>query len=180
LTALVRCRLRNPYDEGSRGGSWNVFADRRAQAAGMVVTPIKLLAGRRKRRQAGLLHCQGRRYADSHRPGNRPGWKDIARWNNLDNANLIEVGQVLRSCPPAPAAVGGATETGVVDATCHFVGGCSCQRLPPAGPGLAASAAVGRWRLRHPAAPPCGSLSVLIDEEIAFHLACFGRSAGRL
>jgi lipoprotein NlpD len=31
-------------------------------------------------------------------------WKDIARWNNLENANLIEVGQVLRVVPPeAPA-----------------------------------------------------------------------------
>jgi lipoprotein NlpD len=29
-------------------------------------------------------------------------WRDIARWNNLDNANLIEVGQVLRVVPPAP------------------------------------------------------------------------------
>lgn len=29
-------------------------------------------------------------------------WKDIARWNNLDNANLIEIGQVLRVLPPGP------------------------------------------------------------------------------
>lgn len=29
-------------------------------------------------------------------------WRDIARWNNLDNPNLIEVGQVLRVEPPAP------------------------------------------------------------------------------
>lgn len=28
-------------------------------------------------------------------------WKDIARWNNMDNPNLIEVGQVLRVTPPA-------------------------------------------------------------------------------
>ena len=27
-------------------------------------------------------------------------WRDIARWNNIDNANLIEVGQVLRVLPP--------------------------------------------------------------------------------
>lgn len=27
-------------------------------------------------------------------------WRDIQRWNNLDNANLIEVGQVLRVLPP--------------------------------------------------------------------------------
>lgn len=28
-------------------------------------------------------------------------WRDIARWNNLDNPNLLEVGQVLRVVPPA-------------------------------------------------------------------------------
>ena len=42
---------------------------------------------------------------------NGQSWKDIARWNNLDNANLIEVGQVLRVAPPSATA---ATETGVV------------------------------------------------------------------
>ncbi|MBE2264448.1 MAG: peptidoglycan DD-metalloendopeptidase family protein [Burkholderiaceae bacterium] len=38
-------------------------------------------------------------------------WRDVARWNNLDNVNLIEVGQVLRIAPPvaaAPAAVAAA------------------------------------------------------------------------
>lgn len=28
-------------------------------------------------------------------------WRDIARWNNLDNPNVIEVGQVLRVAPPS-------------------------------------------------------------------------------
>lgn len=28
-------------------------------------------------------------------------WKDVARWNNLENANLIEIGQVLRVVTPA-------------------------------------------------------------------------------
>lgn len=33
-------------------------------------------------------------------------WRDIARWNNLDNPNVIEVGQVLRVAPPSlPVAV---------------------------------------------------------------------------
>jgi len=32
-------------------------------------------------------------------------WRDIARWNNLDNPNLIEVGQVLRVAPPAGEVV---------------------------------------------------------------------------
>ncbi len=31
-------------------------------------------------------------------------WKDVARWSNLDNPNVIEVGQVLRVVPPTSAA----------------------------------------------------------------------------
>jgi lipoprotein NlpD len=43
-------------------------------------------------------------------------WKDIARWNTLENANLIEVGQVLRVVPPVAAttATAVASDTGVV------------------------------------------------------------------
>jgi lipoprotein NlpD len=35
-------------------------------------------------------------------------WKDIAKWNNIDNPNLIEVGQVIRVAPPGaePPATG--------------------------------------------------------------------------
>ena len=38
---------------------------------------------------------------------NGQNWKDLVRWNNLDNPNLIEVGQVLRVVPPGvdPTAV---------------------------------------------------------------------------
>jgi lipoprotein NlpD len=45
-------------------------------------------------------------------------WRDIVRWNNLENPNLIEVGQVLRVVPPgsdnnrvvtSPVAPGSAT-----------------------------------------------------------------------
>lgn len=32
---------------------------------------------------------------------NGQNWHDIARWNSLENPNLIEVGQVLRVIPPA-------------------------------------------------------------------------------
>jgi lipoprotein NlpD len=31
---------------------------------------------------------------------NGQGWRDLARWNNLSNPDLIEVGQVLRVLPP--------------------------------------------------------------------------------
>jgi lipoprotein NlpD len=33
-------------------------------------------------------------------------WRDIARWNSLENSNLIEVGQVLRVVPPSADASG--------------------------------------------------------------------------
>jgi lipoprotein NlpD len=32
-------------------------------------------------------------------------WRDIARWNNMDNPNVLEVGQVLRVAPPAAGTV---------------------------------------------------------------------------
>ena len=35
-------------------------------------------------------------------------WKDLARWNSIDNPNLIEVGQVLRILPPPGEAVAAA------------------------------------------------------------------------
>ncbi|RYF60320.1 MAG: LysM peptidoglycan-binding domain-containing protein [Comamonadaceae bacterium] len=46
-------------------------------------------------------------------------WRDIVRWNSLENANLIEVGQVLRVVPPVTSAGTSGTaaapsETGVV------------------------------------------------------------------
>jgi lipoprotein NlpD len=51
---------------------------------------------------------------------NGQSWKDIARWNNLENPNLIEVGQVLRVVPPgsavaaAPVAPAVTGDSGVV------------------------------------------------------------------
>jgi lipoprotein NlpD len=39
---------------------------------------------------------------------NGQNWRDVARWNNIDNPNLIEVGQVLRVAPPG-ADVNGVT-----------------------------------------------------------------------
>lgn len=35
-------------------------------------------------------------------------WRDIARWNNIENPNVIEVGQVLRVVPPSGPAMASA------------------------------------------------------------------------
>jgi len=37
-------------------------------------------------------------------------WKDVARWNQLDNPNKIEVGQVLRVVPPTAASMAAAAK----------------------------------------------------------------------
>jgi lipoprotein NlpD len=44
-------------------------------------------------------------------------WRDVARWNGLDNPNVIEVGQVLRVVPPGPENNGVAVAKPVVPAT---------------------------------------------------------------
>jgi lipoprotein NlpD len=36
-------------------------------------------------------------------------WKDLVKWNNLDNPNIIEVGQVVRVVPPGVDATAAAT-----------------------------------------------------------------------
>ena len=77
----------------------------------MVVTPIKPLPGAENAGKPGYYTVKAGDTLIRIGLENGQGWKDIARWNNLDNANLIEVGQVLRVAPPSATA---ATETGVV------------------------------------------------------------------
>ncbi len=58
---------------------------------------------------------------------NGQGWRDLARWNNLTNPDLIEVGQVLRVAPP-----GGAVESaGVVVRPIPPSGNASASATPP-------------------------------------------------
>ena len=78
---------------------------------GVVVTPIKPLPGAENAGKPGYYTVKAGDTLIRIGLENGQGWKDIARWNNLDNANLIEVGQVLRGVPPSATA---ATETSVV------------------------------------------------------------------
>jgi lipoprotein NlpD len=96
------------------------------------------------------------------RIGNETGqrWQDIVRWNNIDNPDLIEVGQVLRVIPPAgpgtavaaapvPANPEGATtkpvtpQPAVVPATAASGAAAAKPAAPvtasPAGPGSGSS-----------------------------------------
>jgi lipoprotein NlpD len=62
-------------------------------------------------------------------------WRDIARWNSLENSNRIEVGQTLRVAPPVPESAG-VTVRPVAPA-----GRVDSKPLDPARPGSAPAAA---------------------------------------
>ncbi|MGE8448544.1 MAG: peptidoglycan DD-metalloendopeptidase family protein [Comamonas sp.] len=69
---------------------------------------------------------------------NGQNWRDIARWSNLENPNVIEVGQVLRVVPPVTA-----TATAAPAATAPAVTGANTPGATPApapAPAAAASA----------------------------------------
>ena len=75
-----------------------------AAAAASAADPAKVLPGAENLGKPGYYAV---------RPGdtmirigleNGQNWRDIARWNGLDNPNVLEVGQVLRVVPPAPPA----------------------------------------------------------------------------
>jgi lipoprotein NlpD len=73
-------------------------------------------------------------------------WRDIARWNNIDNPNVIEVGQVMRVIPPvATATAPAATASDAAVARPVAPASAAVAALPPASaasaPRPAASAA---------------------------------------
>ncbi len=82
---------------------------------------------------------------------NGQNWRDIARWNNLENPNLIEVGQVLRVAPPGtdpgPATARPVAPSGRVDskplepAAAGASPGAVAPAAPVAAPGAAAPGA---------------------------------------
>lgn len=63
-------------------------------------------------------------------------WKDIARWSNLANPDVIEVGQVVRVVPPGPAPAQPAKQPVTPVASSTPVQGTA---LPPAGSAPAAT-----------------------------------------
>ena len=81
-------------------------------------------------------------------------WRDIQRWNNLDNPNVIEVGQVLRVAPPIAALPPGdvAVARPVAPAS------AATSPLPPAS--AAASAPRGTVTAAAPTLPPVNTQPV--------------------
>ncbi len=87
--------------------------------------------------------------------------RDLARWNHLDNPNLIEVGQVLRVVPPAPE-VAAARPANAVPAMSAPVAAVAAQ------PASAASAASAAASAKSVAATPTASASTEGDDPVSF------------
>ncbi|MFT3665596.1 peptidoglycan DD-metalloendopeptidase family protein [Piscinibacter sp.] len=81
-------------------------------------------------------------------------WKDLVKWNNLENANVIEVGQVLRVVPPGENAAAVSTrpiastraETRPLDAPrpAATPSSSAAPSAPPAAPPAAPAPVAGR------------------------------------
>ncbi|MES2958573.1 MAG: peptidoglycan DD-metalloendopeptidase family protein [Pseudomonadota bacterium] len=91
-------------------------------------------------------------------------WRDIARWNNIDNPNLLEVGQVLRVTAPGTDVA--ATTTRAVPPTKvearPLDGGVTTPAVAPASSPAAIAPAAA------PAAAPSAASAVPRDEEVAW------------
>ncbi|MFN3438550.1 MAG: peptidoglycan DD-metalloendopeptidase family protein [Acidovorax sp.] len=131
-----------------RGTSSSSSSAPGAQPGVVVGTPIKPLPGAENAGKPGYYTVKPGDTLIRIGLDSGQSWKDIARWNNLDNANLIEVGQVLRVAPPAPAAQAVASDTGVVtrpvtSSTIAPAAPGSAPVAPASAPKPAASAATG-------------------------------------
>ena len=102
-------------------------------------------------------------------------WQNIARWNNLDNPDLIEVGQVLRVIPPAgaPSAAAPAPAAGTTDASGAVTRPVTQAAVAPssgaaAAPAAAASAAAKPTPPIVTASPSAPAATASGDEDVGW------------
>ncbi len=97
LTVLVACssspRQPAPVEDRSGGRS----------AVGGAQTDAKALPGAENAGKPGYYTVQKGDTLTRVALDNGQAWRDLARWNNLSNPDVIEVGQVLRVAPPGAA-----------------------------------------------------------------------------
>ena len=98
-------------------------------------------------------------------------WRDIARWNNIDNPNIIEVGQVVRIIPPGTSQVAAAplaatpapaASDAAVSRPVSTPNAVTATSLPPAGTRTATATAAP---VATPPLPPASSPN---DEDIGW------------
>jgi lipoprotein NlpD len=92
-------------------------------------------------------------------------WKDLVRWNGLENPNIIEVGQVLRVAPPGvdpPVVAARPVSVAKVDTKpldLKTVPVTAPLPTSPPGPVICASHRIGEWRRASSERAPSGCCS---------------------
>jgi lipoprotein NlpD len=95
------------------------------------------------------------------------GPKDLARWNNLENPNRIEIGQVLRVTPPV--VVMAVVDNGVAVAKPVSSGAATATTIAPGGASRSASApASSSAVVAATSAPAAGSSSASSEEDLGW------------
>ncbi len=174
--ALTGCGTRlNKAPVEDRGTSSSAAPAPAVQPGAVVGAPIKPLPGVENAGKPGYYTVKP---GDTLiRIGLETGqsWKDIARWNNLENANLIEVGQVLRVTATPPPSVAVASDTGVVTrpVTSSSVtpAAPASTPVPPASaakPGASAASGPAVAAAPVPAAASAAPAAAGGDDELAF------------
>ena len=113
-----------------------------AAAAAAASAPVKLPAGAENAGRPGYYTVKPGDTLMRIGTEQSQNWRDVARWNGIDNANLIEVGQVLRVLPPTVDA-STVTSRGVAPARVEArpLDGAAAAGAAPAAPTTAAAAA---------------------------------------
>ena len=118
VLALVACASpghRAPVEDRQAGAATRPPAPSQAPAAGSVVASLPAVDTAAAKPPPPGAENAGKPGYYTVRPGdtlirvgldNGQNWRDIARWNGLDNPNVIEVGQVLRVVAPTADASG--------------------------------------------------------------------------
>ncbi len=97
--------------------------------------------------------------------------KDIARWNNIENPNRIEIGQVLRVVPPTAGdsvAVAKPVTTGAAAATPIAAGTASRPASTPASAVASTAASSAVATTSAPSTPTAGAVSAGSEDELGW------------
>ncbi len=102
VALLAGCATQNhraPVEDRARGPSSGAGAS----AASTPSAPARVLPGAENAGKPGYYSVKSGDTLIRIALDSGQNWRDLAVWNNLDNPNLIEVGQVLRVVPPEGA-----------------------------------------------------------------------------
>jgi lipoprotein NlpD len=91
-------------------------------------------------------------------------WRDLARWNQIDNPNVIEVGQVLRVTPPDAPGSRPLTSRPLPPQGAR-ASATSPPATTPSAPAVSGSTAAGAPQVAAPAAPAANTTSGAAPED---------------